>query len=112
MGFPRQQYRNRLPFPSPGDLPNPGINPPSPALADSLSLNPWRSLCVYVYFTFLSSFIQSLTLGCLPLMAIVNHTIMIMIVQMSVLANNLDFSGYLPRRKIVGSYGSFIFNFL
>ena len=36
MGFPRQEYWNGLPFPSPGDLPNPGIEPGSPALqADS-----------------------------------------------------------------------------
>ena len=37
MGFPRQEYWSGLPFPSPGDLPNPGIEPWSPALqADSL----------------------------------------------------------------------------
>ena len=37
MGFPRQEYWGGLPFPSPGDLPNPGIKPASPALqADSL----------------------------------------------------------------------------
>ena len=29
MGFPRQAYWNGLPFPSPGDLPNPGIKPRS-----------------------------------------------------------------------------------
>ena len=33
MGFPRQEYWNGLPFPSPGDLPNPGIKPTFPALA-------------------------------------------------------------------------------
>ena len=33
MGFPRQEYWSGLPFPSPGDLPNPGIEPMSPALA-------------------------------------------------------------------------------
>jgi len=33
MGFPRQEGWNGLPFPSPGDLPNPGIEPASPALA-------------------------------------------------------------------------------
>ena len=33
MGFPRQEYRRELPFPSPGDLPDPGIEPTSPALA-------------------------------------------------------------------------------
>ena len=39
MGFPRQEYWNGLPFPFLGDLPDPGINPPSPALqADSLPL--------------------------------------------------------------------------
>ena len=33
MGFPRPVYWSELPFPSPGDLPNPGIKPMSPALA-------------------------------------------------------------------------------
>ena len=32
-GFCRQEYWSRLPFPSPGDLPDPGIEPASPALA-------------------------------------------------------------------------------
>ena len=37
MRFPRQRYWSGLLFPSPGDLPNPGIKPRSPALkADSL----------------------------------------------------------------------------
>ena len=37
MGFSREEYWSGLPFPSPGDLPNPGIEPRSPALqADSL----------------------------------------------------------------------------
>ena len=33
MGFFRQEYWSGLPFPSPGDLPNPGIKPVFPALA-------------------------------------------------------------------------------
>jgi len=33
MGFPRQEYWSGLPFPSPGDLPDSGIKPDSPALA-------------------------------------------------------------------------------
>ena len=38
MGFSRQEYWNGLPFPSPGDLPDPGIEPRSPALqADALT---------------------------------------------------------------------------
>ena len=41
MGFSRQEYWSRLPFPSPGDLPDPGIEPRSPALkADSLPSEP------------------------------------------------------------------------
>ena len=32
MGFSRQEYSSGLPFPSPGDLPNPGIEHRSPAL--------------------------------------------------------------------------------
>ena len=38
MGFFRQEYWSGLPFPSPGDLPNAGVEPGSPALQeDSLS---------------------------------------------------------------------------
>ena len=33
MGFSRKEYWSGLPFPTPGDLPNPGIEPASPALA-------------------------------------------------------------------------------
>ena len=31
MGFPRQEYWSGLPFPSPGDLPDPGLEPASPS---------------------------------------------------------------------------------
>ena len=41
MGFSRQEYWSGLPFPSPGDLPNPGIEPGSPAFqADTLTSEP------------------------------------------------------------------------
>ena len=33
MGIPRQEYCSGLPFPPPGDLPDPGVEPGSPALA-------------------------------------------------------------------------------
>ena len=43
-GFSQQEYWSGLPFPPPGDLPHPGIEPGSPALqADSLQLSPCRS---------------------------------------------------------------------
>ena len=49
MGFSRQEYWRGLPCPPPGDLPNPGIEPRSPALqADSLPTEPpgkHRRLC-------------------------------------------------------------------
>ena len=37
MGFPRQEYCNGLPFPSPGDLPDPGIELTSPAFPGKFS---------------------------------------------------------------------------
>ena len=48
MGFSRQEYWSRLPFPSPGDLPDPGIEPRSLALQeDSLptELKGLKSYC-------------------------------------------------------------------
>ena len=57
MGFPRQEYWSGLPFPSPGDLPDPGIEPGSPSLqADSLlSEPPGKSKKENIYKLFLSS---------------------------------------------------------
>ena len=41
VGFPRQEYWSGLPFPPPGDLPDPGMEVMSPALqADSVPLMP------------------------------------------------------------------------
>ena len=49
MEFSRQEYWSGLPFPSPGDLPDPGVKPGSPALqADALpSEPPGISLSIY-----------------------------------------------------------------
>ena len=45
MEFSRPEYCSGYPFPSPGDLPNPGIKPRSPALqADSLPAEPQGKL--------------------------------------------------------------------
>ena len=42
LGFPRQEYWSGLPFPSPGDLSHPGIDPTFPWLqVDSLPLSHW-----------------------------------------------------------------------
>ena len=52
MGFSRQDYWSGLPFPSPGDLPDPGIEPLSPVvpalLVDSLLLSHQVSPCLNV----------------------------------------------------------------
>ena len=48
MGFSRQEYWSGLPFPSPEDLPDPGIEPGSPALqADALTSEPAGKPRVY-----------------------------------------------------------------
>ena len=39
MGYSRQEFWSGLPFPSPGDLPNPGIEPTAPAASPALRVN-------------------------------------------------------------------------
>ena len=47
--FSRQEYWSGLPFPPPGDLPDPGIEPSSPALqVDALLLEPPGKLIPYI----------------------------------------------------------------
>ena len=50
MGFSRQEYWSGLPFPSPGDHPNPGIEPGWPALQADALLS--ESKCVLNYFPY------------------------------------------------------------
>ena len=60
MGFPRQEYWSGLPFPSPGDLANPGIVPRSSALqADSLptELPGKQRVFIYLFIFYSSNFI-------------------------------------------------------
>ena len=50
MGFCRQEYWSGLPFPSPGDLPDPGIEATSPALAGRLfTTATWEAPCVHYH---------------------------------------------------------------
>ena len=52
MGFPKQKFWSGLPFSSPGDLPDPGIEHGSPALqADSLPLNHLGSPSSILFYT-------------------------------------------------------------
>ena len=91
MGFPRQEHWTRLPFPSPGYLPDPGIEPRSPASqADSSPFEPpgnpcclfiqplikkiLRLPCVMVFPQLKKKEhlnIQDLLLRCLPVMRVV-----------------------------------------
>ena len=60
MGFPRHEYWSGLPFPSPGDLHNPGVKPKSPVLqADSLPQSHQGSIgevCFCFYFWWFVSY--------------------------------------------------------
>ena len=58
MGFPRQEYWSGLPFPSPGDLPNPGIELMSPAQqADTLPFAPPGKLNISITIPVFKEFI-------------------------------------------------------
>ena len=51
MEFSRPEYWSGLPFPSPGDVSNPGIKLRSPTLqADSLPVEPWRNLTLATHY--------------------------------------------------------------
>ena len=57
VGFPRQEHWSGLPFPSPGDFPDPEIKPTSPAPLNPCILQIFRKL---KYFT-AANFVSSLT---------------------------------------------------
>ena len=65
MGFSRQEYWSGLPFPSPGDLPDPGIEPGSPTSeADALTSEPPGKilfLCMVLESVLVSFFYKCLT---------------------------------------------------
>ena len=54
--FSRQEYWSGLPFPTPGDLPNPRIKPKSPALVDFLPLG--KPHCISLLFLTMSFYIS------------------------------------------------------
>ena len=51
MRFSRQEYWSGLPFPSPGDLPNPGIKSRSP-VSQTDSLPFWAKVCRFTFLKF------------------------------------------------------------
>ena len=67
MEFSRQDYWSGLPFPSPADLPNPGIEPESPAQqADALPSEPGNLMFLQQLESQLSSVQKCLLLTCSP----------------------------------------------
>ena len=51
VGFSRQEYWSGLPFPPPGDLPDPGIEPRSPTVAGRFFTTepPWKPIFLYAF---------------------------------------------------------------
>ena len=51
MGFSRQEYWSGLPCPPPGDLPHPGMEPTSPALAGGFFTTSatWEAHVIYIF---------------------------------------------------------------
>ena len=75
MGFPRQEYWSGLPFPSPGNLPDPGIkHMSSVSQAGSLPSEPVGSPCVCVYI-YMDGYIHIQSIGReeLDMMGVTEH---------------------------------------
>ena len=75
MGFPRQEYWSGLPFPSPGNLPDPGIkHMSSVSQAGSLPSEPAGSPCVCVCI-YTDGYIDIESIGCkqLDMMEVTEH---------------------------------------
>ena len=67
MGFPRQESWSGLPFPIPGDLPDPGIEPVSPAVAGGFfTTKPPRKLHLRVLLLLLLSHFSHVRLCATP----------------------------------------------
>ena len=59
MGFSKQEYGSGLPFPSPGDLPDPGIEPVSPALLKLIRHSYFSCLLILVSLVLVGLLLQS-----------------------------------------------------
>ena len=113
MGFPRQEYWSGLPFLSPGHLPNPGIEPGSPALrADSLPSKPPEKILLHLMPSLCKAgsnstvlmphgfFIHRWMLGCVFVSALVNNSAVNTSVQISVWVSAFtSFGVYAPEQN-------------
>ena len=99
MGFSRQEYWSGLPFPSPGDLPDPGVKPVSPALAAWFfttaspgKLSPYDCIVSFMWIcrNVFNSFFNPCTVGCFQSFAFLN----------TVAGNILEHVFYFPRVRV------------
>ena len=105
MGFSRQEYWSGVPFPSPEDLPNPGIDPVSPSLqADSLPLSYRGSpLC--------SSTTLNSRLLSLPFLILLNASICHLLVKIQGFKTDFSIKESTARLEQVGGFsGGPVFN--
>ena len=128
MGFSWQEYWSGLPFPSPGDLPNPGTEPESPCVSStaggfftaeppgnlSLQMAHFMSFCgeypiMYAHHILIHSSADGRLVG-FHVLAAVNSAAISIGVHVSF--GILVFSRGLPRSGIAGSYVSATLNFL
>ena len=96
MGFPGQEYWSGLPFPSPGDLPDPGAKPESPALACrfftlSHQESPWTSVISVQSLSHVQLFVIPRIAACQASLSITNSqsSLKLMSIEMVMPSNNL-----------------------
>ena len=96
MGFPSQEYWSGFPFPSPGDLPNPGTKPESPALACrfftlSHQESPWTSIISVQSLSHVQLFVIPRIAACQASLSITNSQslLKLMSIEMVMPSNHL-----------------------
>ena len=108
MGFSRQEYWSGLPFPSPGDLPDPGTEPGSPTLeADALTSEPPGNrniLLSRIHFKMLNTWPTDLELGHMTLRKLESNTSYWMKVFLAATSFNLIKSMQWPRSNSQWDY--------
>ena len=102
MGFSRQEYWSGLPSPSPGDLPNPGIEPRSPTLqADTLTSEPPGKPHIIIIIPYLSScaWLISLSIMDSQLLNYIYSKVILKVIEISIWKKNEDDSSQTWRKK-------------
>ena len=102
MEFSRQEYWSGLPFPSPGDLPNPGIKLRSPALqADALTSEPPGKPHIIIIIPYLSSYTLLISLSIMDsqLLNYIYSKVIWKVIEISIWKENEDDSSQTWRKE-------------